>query len=145
MADSAKKLEPGKRVTLDITLKLANGELISSSKEEGPLTFTVGDESVVPGLEAGLLGLCEGESFDIQVAPEEAYGVFDEDAYELVPSDAFADEIEEGEDYVFEDEDGEPIIVTVAEISEEGVLLDFNHPLAGEALNFTGVITKVED
>jgi len=137
-----KTVENGNTVGLNFDL-MVDGELVSSSQEDGPLTFTIGEGQVVPGLEAALLGLKLGDSFDVVIPPEEGYGSYDENAFESIGKDSFADEIEVGEDYYFEDENGDMIVVTIAEINKDEVVVDYNHPLTGKTLNFKGTVAEI--
>jgi FKBP-type peptidyl-prolyl cis-trans isomerase 2 len=144
MGDAAKVIEWGSTITVEMELKLDDGELVSSTKEDGLLSFTVGKGEVVPGLEEKLIGMKVGEAFSITLEPEEGYGDYDEDDFELVDRSVFAEEIEVGEDYYFEDEEGNLMIVTVAEIRDDGVVVDYNHPLAGEILYFNGKVVSID-
>jgi FKBP-type peptidyl-prolyl cis-trans isomerase SlyD len=126
-------------VRLDYTLRLDDGEVIDASTEEEPLEFVQGAGEIIPGLEQALYGMSVGEKKKLVIDPDEAYGDVDEDAFQLVPHDLFPDdaEIEEGTALrLINSETGEPVDAYVAEILEEGVVLDFNHPLAGETLHF---------
>jgi FKBP-type peptidyl-prolyl cis-trans isomerase SlyD len=126
-------------VRMDYSLRLDDGELIDSSTEEEPLEFLQGAGEIIPGLEQALYGMSVGEKKKLVIGPDEAYGDLDEDAFQLVPHDLFPDdvEIEEGTALrLINSETGEPVDAYVAEVLEEGVVLDFNHPLAGETLYF---------
>ena len=138
-----KSIENGDEVSLNFDL-LVDGELISSSQEDGVLTFTVGQGQIIPGLEASLLGLKLGDEFDVIIPPEEGYGEYLEEAFEAIDKSAFGDEIEVGEDYYFEDEDGEVIVVTIAKVEGDEVIVDYNHPLAGKTLHFKGSIAEIQ-
>ncbi len=140
-----KTITSGSRVTLEMDLYLEDGELVASTKEDGALTATVGNNEIIPGLEEGLMGKASGDTFDIEVEPEQGYGEYDEDAFDTIPLEMFEDaDIEVGEDFFFEDEDGEPVVVRIEEIDGDEVVVDFNHPLAGETLRYKGTIVKVE-
>lgn len=141
---TARTIEWGNTITLDMELRLEDGELVSSTKEDGPLTFAIGKGEIVPGLEEKLIGLKVGDTFTVTLEPLDGYGEYDDDAFELVEREMFAEDIEVGEDYYFEDEDGNLTVVTVAEIREDGVVVDYNHPLAGEILTFSGTVVGIE-
>ncbi len=84
-------------------------------------------------------GLQIGDAKVVTVEPEEGYGNYDPDDMELLPLEAFSEEVEleVGEElFLFDEDTGEVIEAIVVEINEEGVLLDYNHPLAGETLTF---------
>lgn len=125
-------------VSLDYTLRLDDGEVVDSSEGEEPLQFIQGHGEIVPGLEQALYGMAVGEEKELVVRPEDGYGELDPDAYQTIPRDAFPQELElePGLGLELEDEEGETMLAFVAEIRPDNVLLDFNHPLAGETLYF---------
>jgi FKBP-type peptidyl-prolyl cis-trans isomerase SlyD len=126
-------------VRLDYTLTLDDGEIVDSSAEDGPLEFLQGHGQIIPGLEEGLMGMAIGEEKEIVVTPDYAYGEYDPDAFELIPHEEFPDdfELEPGMALeLYDEETGEPSEAFVSEIRKEGVVVDFNHPLAGETLYF---------
>ncbi|RJO64778.1 MAG: peptidylprolyl isomerase [Myxococcales bacterium] len=143
MSAKEQVIQEGSTVTIELDVHTSDGELISSSAEDGPLTFVMGQKQVVPGLERSLSGLKPGDPFNVTLEPNDAYGDYNEDGIEVMPRDAFGEEIVEGEDYFFEDESGGTVIVTVVELVDEGVVVDFNHPLAGETLRFKGKILEI--
>lgn len=125
-------------VSLDYTLRLDDGEIIDASEQE-PLEFLQGYNQIIPGLERALTGMKVGESKEVIVAATDAYGEEDEDAYQLVERTLFPPEmeLEEGMQLRMRDaHSGEAVDVVIAEVNESNVLLDFNHPLAGEELHF---------
>lgn len=125
-------------VSLDYTLRLDDGEIIDASEQE-PLEFLQGYNQIIPGLERALTGMKVGESKEVIVAATDAYGEEDEDAYQLVERTLFPPEmeLEEGMQLRMRDaQSGEAVDVVIAEVNEGNVLLDFNHPLAGEELHF---------
>ena len=125
-------------VGLAYTLRLEDGEVVDSSEGQQPLEFLQGYGQVVDGLEQALYGMALGEEKDIIVAPEDGYGEVDAAAFEEVPLSAFPKDIklEPGMELLVEDQTGQEFEVYVAEIRPNSVLLDFNHPLAGETLYF---------
>ncbi|MBX3057058.1 MAG: peptidylprolyl isomerase [Anaerolineae bacterium] len=125
-------------VSLDYTLRLDDGEIIDASEQE-PLEFLQGYNQIIPGLERALTGMKVGDSKEVIVAATDAYGEEDEDAYQLVERSLFPPEmeLEEGMQLRMRDaQSGEAVDVIIAEVNESNVLLDFNHPLAGEELHF---------
>jgi FKBP-type peptidyl-prolyl cis-trans isomerase SlyD len=138
MTDTKLKVADGIVVSLDYTLRLDDGQVIDSSDGGEALQFLQGQGQIVPGLEQALYGMREGEEKDVEVAPAEGYGETDPDAYEMVSRDLFPVDmvLKEGMGLRLRDESGQPLEAYVADIRTEGVLLDFNHPLAGETLFF---------
>jgi FKBP-type peptidyl-prolyl cis-trans isomerase SlyD len=135
-------------VTLEYTVRLADGEVVDSTEGEEPLEVLQGFGQVVPGLEEALYGMKVGQVKEIVVEPEDGYGVVDDEGYQMVPADLFPDDLELEAGMVLEMEDGESgdiVEATVSEIGPAGVLLDFNHPLAGERLFFRVTVVGLRD
>jgi FKBP-type peptidyl-prolyl cis-trans isomerase SlyD len=124
-------------INIDYTLKI-NGKVIDSSIGFEPLIYLHGHNNIIPGLERELLGMEVGESKNIIVLPQEAYGEFDPAAFSNVPLSKFdeRDNIAIGSTIEMEDEDGVVMIAEVISIEDAMVKLDFNHPLAGKELHF---------
>lgn len=131
-------VQNGMVVSLDYVLHLDDGEIIDSSADRSVLQFLQGSGKIIPGLEQALYGMSVGEEKAVEVGPENGYGEHDEDAYQLVSADMFPANLElsEGMELSLRDETGQELDAYIAEISPEGILLDFNHPLAGETLHF---------
>lgn len=134
-------------VTLHYTLTNAAGEELDSSRGDEPLTYLHGAGEIVPGLEARLEGKNAGDSAKLIVPAEEGYGERQGPGAQRVARDAFAgiDEIEVGMAFDTEDEDGELQTVWVVGVEADEVLIDLNHPLAGEELHFDIEILDVRD
>ncbi|MHB0859411.1 MAG: FKBP-type peptidyl-prolyl cis-trans isomerase [Anaerolineae bacterium] len=125
-------------VSMDYSLRLADGEIVDSSEGRGPLEFVQGHGNIIPGLEQALYGMETGEEKDVTVAPTEGYGEFDSDLFETLPREAFpADvELEPGMAFRMRTETGETVVATISELEEQRVTLNLNHPLAGKTLYF---------
>lgn len=132
-------------VTIAYTVRLADGELIDDSEDSGLLDYLHGHGQIVPGLERVLSGMRVGEETKVIVEPALGYGEWREDAFEEVPRDMFDEDValSEGMDLLLEDEEGEVYEVWVDEVGEDTVILDFNHPLAGETLHFEVKIVDI--
>ena len=144
----ALKAKDGLVVTLEYVLRLDDGDVIDSSEEEGPLEYLHGYGQIIPGLEKALVGMSVGDRKTVVVPPDEAYGDVDMEAFEIVPRSMFPDdiELEEGLELSLRDvETDEPFDATIAEIRETEVMLDFNHPLAGETLHFEVHIPAIRE
>lgn len=124
-------------VSLQYTLKV-NDEIVDSSDENEPLEFLQGYRNIIPGLEKELYGLKVGDTKNVTVQPADGYGEIDSEAVMDVPRDEFPEDIplELGIELEVRDEDGEILPATVTEITADSIRLDFNHPLAGETLDF---------
>jgi FKBP-type peptidyl-prolyl cis-trans isomerase SlyD len=124
-------------VSIDYSLTV-NGEVIDSSKEEGPLAFLQGHGNIIPGLERELAGMHVGDNKKVVVAPKDGYGEYDDAAVMEVPRGQFPAEIplEKGVELHVTDEDGDSVHAVIVEVREDAVVLDTNHPLADETLHF---------
>jgi len=138
MTEEKLKVADGLVVGLDYTLRLDDGEIVDSSSEEEPLQFLQGRGQIISGLEQALYGMVVDEQKEVVVAPAEGYGVEDPDAFELVGRDVFPPDLDlqPGNGLRMRDTAGRVVNAYVAEVRPDGVLLDFNHPLAGETLYF---------
>ena len=138
MTDQVKAVADGVVVGLEYTLRLDDDTEVDSSEPGEPLEFLQGQGQIISGLESALYNLTVGDEREVTVAPEDGYGERDPDAFEEVPLESFpADlELELGGQLHVSDASGEEFEATIAEIGPEKVVLDFNHPLAGETLHF---------
>ena len=128
----------GDTVTVHFTGKFEDGEVFDTSQNGKPLEFTLGSGSMMPGFEAGVLGMEVGESKIIHVTPEDAYGQRQESMVATLQREEFPDHItpEVGQQIEIRHPDGGSFRVLVAEVTDGAVTLDGNHPLAGKDLVF---------
>ena len=131
------KVQDGQVVLMEYTLRV-DGEILDSSSGHEPLEFLQGAGNIIPGLEDELYGMAVGESKLVIVQPEDGYGVIDAEAFVEVPREQFPSNIpmEEGIEIQVTDENGTPMNARIDSVSDDSVTLDFNHPLAGEAVTF---------
>ena len=139
------QIRPGSRVTMHYTVRLEDGMVADTSREGEPLTFTLGDGSVVPGLELALYGLRAGDTQTLAIAPQDAFGFRDPDNVHTLPRSEFpADmELEEGLIVEFATPSGETTPGAVRRVGKDEVEVDFNHPLAGHEITFEVEILSV--
>lgn len=132
-------------VVIEYTLRNDEGEVLDSSTGGAPLTFLHGRGQLIPGVEKALLGKQAGDELRFIVPAEEGYGEYDPDAMQTVGRGAFPPDfaIEEGQEFFVEDQQGNTRAVSVAGIDGDQISLDFNHPLAGEDLDFEIKIKEV--
>ena len=139
------KIEDGCSVTIEYNMTLDNGELIDTTKDTTPLTYTQGKGEIIAGLEKKLLDMDKGETFEIAVPAAEGFGESDPDALIEVPkSDLPPEALETGAELQAQGPQGQSIEGRVVEINENGAVVDFNHPLAGKTLNFSVTIVDVQ-
>jgi FKBP-type peptidyl-prolyl cis-trans isomerase SlyD len=123
-------------VNFNYTLTNAAGEVLDKSQGE-PLVYLHGAHNIVPGLENAMLGKQVGDKFKVTVEPEEAYGEYQAEMVQEVPRNMFqgVDDIQAGMQFQAQTDDGVQV-VTVKDVTPELVIVDANHPLAGQALTF---------
>ena len=131
-------------VTMDYVLTV-DGEIIDRSDDSGPIQFLQGFGQIVPGLETALYGMAVGESKRVLVVPEDGYGVEDDAAYAEIPKSEFPAEVplELGVELQLKDQDGDIFDAYIEEVRENTVLLNFNHRLAGKALDFSVTVVDL--
>lgn len=126
-------------VSMHYTLTLDDGQIVDSSDGGDPLEFLQGFGQIIPGLEKALYGMAVGDNKRVVVAAADGYGEVDPEAFQSVPRTIFPEDLElvEGMGLRMRDQESGQLIETyVAEVGSAEVLLDFNHPLAGEELTF---------
>lgn len=135
----------GKKVALEYTVFLADGTQIDTNIGDDPLVFVLGSNQVFPALEQALLGLKVGDCKKIVLKPEEAYGPIVEEAFREVDLEAVPTQFRfAGAVLGVQDPSGGVFPIRVHEVKEEKVVLDFNHPLAGQTLRFEVKVLEVE-
>ncbi len=127
-----------------------DGELLETVDEDNAIEYMHGWDNIVPGLEKALAGKQAGDSFDVTVAPADAYGEYDNDMIEEIPADDFDFEeegvaLEPGLEVEMMDEDGDIIEGTILGVEGDMVLVDLNPPLAGKTIRYAGQILNVRE
>ncbi|BDX39214.1 peptidyl-prolyl cis-trans isomerase [Tenuifilaceae bacterium CYCD] len=140
-----------KIVSISYELKV-NGELVDAAEAENPLVFLYGHGQLLQLFEDNLNGLSVGDSFEFMIPPKEGYGEVNDMAIVELPKDIFMVDGELQEDLLvignrlpMRDSDGNALDGTVVEVNDSAVVMDFNHPLAGQDLFFTGNVVNVRD
>jgi FKBP-type peptidyl-prolyl cis-trans isomerase SlyD len=144
MSEKEKTVADDMVVSMAYTLKV-NGQEMDRAEENEPLLFLQGHQNIIPGLESELYGMGVGESKDVTVAPADAYGEANPDKRESLPRDVLPADYDPmvGDPLQLRDtESGQVFEVFIAEVDDDKVYVDFNHPLAGETLDF---LVKIVD
>jgi len=148
------KISKNKVVSLSYELRTEgkDGEIIETVDAGRPLMFIFGTNSLVPGFERNIENLHPGDKFAFLLACEEAYGPALEEAVKEIPVTAFVVDGEIDHDLLFEgnaipmmDSNGNHLNGVVVEVKNDTVVLDFNHPLAGDDLYFSGTVVDVRE
>ncbi|MDL2255363.1 FKBP-type peptidyl-prolyl cis-trans isomerase [Parabacteroides sp. OttesenSCG-928-K15] len=140
-------------VTYDLNVgEAGEQELMERATVENPLKFIYGIGMMIPAFEKALSGLETGADFDFTIPAADAYGEYHEDHVVELSKDIFlvdgkfdAETIHEGAMVPMMDSEGNRLNGAVLEVREDIVVLDFNHPLAGETLHFTGKVIDVHE
>ena len=130
----------GSVVRINYTGKLTNGTVFDTSKVDGrePLSFRLGQNQVLPKLEAEIIGMSVGEKKTVAVDANDAYGPHQKQAIQKIPRSEIPDGVDltVGNNLQATGHDGEIVPLRVLAANEETVTLDANHPLAGHNLTF---------
>ncbi len=133
------------QVTLHFAIKLDNGDVVDSTFDKQPATFTVGDGSLLPGFEQALYGLKAGDKRSLPIGPEQGFGQGNPQNIQVMPRAQFADmDLSEGLLIIFNDAANAELPGVVKAFDANQVTIDFNHPLAGKDLTFDVEIIDVK-
>lgn len=140
-------VENNQVVSMEYEVKEAGQDNIVDSNIGGePLSFIIGKGQIIKGLEEKLLGMKKDEKADILVKANDAYGEYNAEAVAKAPIEQFSGiELQVGMPLYGQSEDGQTVMVTVKEIGEKEVTVDYNHPLAGKDLMFSVTILDVRE
>ena len=155
-----KVVKAGSAITFDYAAGFVNGTLFDTSIEEAakkadildpnrvyqPEKVVIGKDPLIPGLLEALIGMKEGETKNVRISPEKAYGLRIENATQVVSKSIFdePDKLMVGGIIVIATPEGDRIPVFVKEINEENVTIDKNHPLAGKTVQFAVIVRSIE-
>ncbi|MFP4567722.1 MAG: peptidylprolyl isomerase [Candidatus Woesearchaeota archaeon] len=131
-------VKKGNKVKIHYTGTLENGQVFDSSDGREPLEFEVGTGKVIKGFDEAIIGMKKDEEKEVKLKPEEAYGERNEELKQKVPKDKInlPGEIKPGMTLAVTAPDGQQFPVVVAGVEDENIIIDMNHPLAGQVLNF---------
>ncbi len=137
----------GKVVLFRYTLTNDQGETLDSSDGGDPMPYLHGAGNIVPGLERQMTGKAVGARFQADVPPAEGYGVRDPDGAKVFERNLFPPgaHLAAGMQFMVQDQDGQHMPMWIISVGEDQVHVDFNHPLAGQALHFAVEIVSMRD
>lgn len=148
------KIDKNKVVTLVYKLQENDeqGAVVEQVQEEKPFVFLYGSGHMLPKFEKNLEGLSAEDSFNFKIEKDDAYGDFQDNAVVDVPKKIFEvdgelreDLLQNGQVIPMEDKEGNQLTGIVKEVQDEKVIMDFNHPMAGKDLYFTGKVLDVRE
>lgn len=135
------------QVRIHFDLALENGTVVESTRDANPLTFVVGDGTLIEGLELVLYGMRVGDRQCVSLEPRDAFGYRDEGNVHTMPRREFGanEELSPGQIIGFTTPSGDEVPGTVQAILEDTVAVDFNHPLAGHQITFDVEVIAVSE
>lgn len=144
------KVENNRKIGVSYKLTV-NGKLEDQADSSNPLIFVFGKGQLLPAFEAALEGLEPGQTFTATLPPEEGYGHYNEKNKIELPLHIFEIDgqidhelLRVGNTIPMQTQHGTTMVGRVAELLDQKVLMDFNHPLAGQTLQFEGCVESVE-
>jgi len=137
----------GDAVKVHYTGKLDDGSVFDTSEGSEPLAFTIGVGEVIPGFDQAVVGMRVGESREVTIQADDAYGERNEALSQTLDRDQvrLGVEPELGMNIEMHAPDGTVIPLTITEVTEKTVTLDANHPLAGLNLHFALQLVQIGD
>lgn len=143
-------------MVVSLNYKLSNhktGEKIEETTAEQPMVFLYGVGGLIPDFEENIAGKKAGDAFEFAIVAERAYGVATEDNIVMIPLNVFQDEngnfdkeyFKVGATVPMSDNEGNRLLGTIREVTDEFIKMDFNHPLSGVDLHFIGEIVDVRE
>jgi FKBP-type peptidyl-prolyl cis-trans isomerase SlyD len=139
-------IKDGSEVTFSYRL-FSGEELMDETLPGQPMIYVQGEGHLIPGLEKAMVGLKEGDKKEVTVQPEEAYGVPQEEKVVRIPKQDVPKEadVHLNSKVPAKSPEGEMVVGTVTTVTDEFVVIDFNHELAGRELRFEIEILKISD
>ena len=141
------QVENGNTVSVHYRGTLNDGTEFDSSHGRGePLSFQVGTGQMISGFDAALPGMAVGETKNIMLTPDQAYGDSNPEAITDVPKTSFPNDFNFQVDAMVQGQNdmGQPVVGTINEVKDEAVTIDFNHPMAGKDLNFEIELVSID-
>jgi len=142
-------IEKGNKVKIEYEGSLDNGKVFDSSEKHGqPLEFVIGEGKVIPGFENAVIGMEKGQEKTVKIESKDAYGEKRPELMKKIPKTQLPkeaqDKVQPGMVLGMQTPQGQQIPVKVAEVGEDDITLDLNHPLAGQNLTFKIKVVGVE-
>ncbi len=141
------QIADNRAVSIDYTLRNEAGDILDSSEGAQPLVYLHGAANIIPGLEQALTGKQAGDSLQVSVEPQDAYGEYQAELVATIGRNMFegVDQLEVGMQFHASAPDGGMQVVTVRQIDGDDVTIDGNHPLAGQRLHFDVEVVEVRE
>jgi peptidylprolyl isomerase len=140
------KVKSDDTVQVHYTGKLKDGQVFDSTEGREPLKVILGQGGLIPGFENGLIDMGINETKTITILKEDAYGEVRQELFQSIPKQEIPESItpEVGMGLVARGEDGSETQLRIAEVQEDHIVVDANHPLAGQDLIFELQVVEIE-
>lgn len=139
-------------LTYELKIDNASGEVVDVADASQPLVFLFGAGNLLPKFEDNIANLKANDTFEFTLQAADAYGELSQEAIISLPIDIFLvdgkidpDMLRIGNVIPMQDNEGHPLEGVVKAVEEDAVVMDFNHPMAGKTLHFTGSILDLRD
>lgn len=141
-----RQIQSGDKIKVHYLGKLSDGSVFDSSEGREPLEFVAGQGQVIKGFDDAVMSMQQGDKKTVLILVDDAYGNRNEDMLMEYPISEFPDDMEPqvGMEIQMSDEEGNIFPVLITEVGEEFVILDGNHPLAGENLTFDIEVVSID-
>jgi peptidylprolyl isomerase len=138
--------EQGSQVKVHYTATMTDQTPVDSSRERDPMEFTVGNGEIIEGFDEAVKGMQEGETKQVTITSDKAYGERNDEAIMSVPRNKLPEDLtpEEGMQLEASQEDGGKQLLVITEVKDEDIVVDANHPLAGKDLIFDIELLEVK-
>jgi FKBP-type peptidyl-prolyl cis-trans isomerase 2 len=138
-------VQTGDKIKVEYEGRFENGKIFDSSAFHGkPLEFTAGSGMVVLGFDHAVMGMDVGQEKEVKLLPKEAYGESDPRAIQNIPRAMLPKEVLEGMEIGVPLPNGQTYPAVITKITEKGVTIDLNHPMAGKTLIFKIKVVEIE-
>ena len=134
-----RKAHNGDSIRVHFSASFDDGTQFASTLEEEPMELTIGDKKLIDCFEQSIVGMAEGEKKTVCISPEQAMGERSPELVTIFSRSAIPEQYEElkvGSKVEVEDDNGNPIVGTITQLTDQEVTVDTNHPLAGKTLVF---------
>ena len=140
------EVKKGSKVKIHYTGTLDNGQVFDSSEGRDSLEFEAGTGKVIKGFDAAVVGMKKDEEKEVKLKPEDAYGERNDQLKQKIPKDKIniPGEIKPGMTLAVTAPDGQQFPVQVLAVEDENIVIDLNHPLAGQNLNFKIKVVDIQ-
>ncbi|MHA2431439.1 MAG: FKBP-type peptidyl-prolyl cis-trans isomerase [Promethearchaeota archaeon] len=133
-------IKVGDKIKVEYTGRFEDGTIFDSSKQHGePLQFTVGDGSIIKGIDQAVVGMKIGDEKEVIVPPEAGYGKYNEDFVRDLPRNFFQDgqEVKPGMMFMVSFKDDRKVPIRIIKVADDKVTVDLNSPMTGKTLVFS--------